>query len=120
MKLSANKVGKAIGGLGAALAGAVALLLGSPASAAAQCIMCYMSATGAGERGSHVLRMGIIVLAVPTLLTFAGIALLAYRRRKPAEWPTEPGEEGFPLANRAAAGLLPLPADQQGRLPSAF
>ena len=83
---------------------------------AAQCIMCYMTATASGERGAHVLRMGIIVLALPTLLTFAGIFLLAYRRRNPAAW-----SEDLPATTSdESLSSIPLPAEQQSYPPSVY
>jgi hypothetical protein len=92
-----------------AASGAVVLLLSFPAISAAQCIMCYLSASSSGERGAQVLRLGILVLAVPTLLTFAGLFLLAYRRRNPAG-EEEDGQQPVP----------PLSADQQDHSPSVF
>ena len=100
------------------LAGGAALfLLSLPATAAAQCIMCYMSAGSTGERGAHVLRVGILVLAIPTLLTFAGIFLLVYRRRNPAgsaENPIPAGQDD----NEDL--LLALPGGEPNHSPSAF
>jgi hypothetical protein len=83
-----------LGGCGAV----VTALLAHPAAAEAQCIMCYLSASSSGEPGSRVLRWGILVLAIPTLLVFAGVFLLAWRRRHPAGWEPEEGstEAGEP------------------------
>lgn len=69
----------------------VTALLAHPAMAEAQCIMCYLSASSSGEQGSRVLRWGILVLAIPVLLVFVGLFLLAWRRRQPAGW--EPEEQ---------------------------
>jgi len=125
-----------IGGCSAPVCAAVVLLLTHPALGAAQCIMCYLSATASGERGSQVLRMGIIVLAVPTLLTFAGVFLLAYRRRNPVEWSAAPSDEGsnelpdklpndikeelHPASRGESESFLPIPADHQSQSPSMF
>ena len=103
-----------------AISGIVVCLLAHPMTAAAQCIMCYMSASSSGERGAQVLRMGILVLAVPTLLTFAGVFLLAYRRRNPAEWQDEWREDLFPASYDESDSGLPFPAGQQSQFPSAF
>jgi len=92
------------------------MLLAYPATAAAQCIMCYLSASSSGERGAQVLRMGIIVLVVPTLLTFAGIFLLAYRRRNPAGWTTDSPS----MAPNETDSILPLSAEQQSHSPSVY
>src|SRR3990172_3610010 len=94
--------------------GALAFLLAHPATA--QCIMCYLSASSSGERGTQVLRMGILVLAVPTLLTFAGVFLLAYRRRNPAGW----DEDAVAPSQVEKEFSLPLPTDQQSHSPSVF
>ena len=99
------------------VSGALALLLAHPATAAAaQCIMCYLSASSSGERGSQALRLGILVLAVPTLLTFAGLFLLAYRRRNPAGW----DEDSQAAMDADKEPFLPLPTDQAGHSPSVF
>ena len=100
------------------LSGAVGFLLAYPATAAAQCIMCYLSASSSGERGSQVLRIGILVLAVPTLLIFAGLFYLAYRRRNPAEW--DEGEDSTPAGQQEMDSYLPIAADQQNHSPTAF
>jgi hypothetical protein len=104
--------------MGAALAVAVV----SARTAAAQCIMCYMNASSTGDRGIRALQHGILILIVPTLLAFAGLFLLAYRRRN------APGraENPFPmeLIQHAADQdveedeRLPLPTNPQGHLPS--
>ena len=99
-----------------ALAGTTASLLAGPATTAAQCIMCYLSASSSGERGSQVLRMGILVLVIPTLLTFAGLFLLAYRRRNPAGW----DEDSQAAMDADKEPFLPLPTDQEGPSPSVF
>ncbi len=95
--------------------GLLAFALSLPATAAAQCIMCYMSADSTGERGSHVLRTGILVLAIPTLMTFAGLFLLAYRRRNP-QGSTETLIP--PELNGNEALLIPPPDGQPTRIPS--
>ena len=91
-------------------------MLAHPVTATAQCIMCYLSASSTGERGAQVLRLGILVLAIPTLLTFAGVFLLAYRRRNPAAW----DEDSLATSPVEKEPYLPLPTDQQSTSPSVF
>ena len=98
------------------LSGAIGFLLAYPATAAAQCIMCYLSASSTGERGSQVLRLGILVLAVPTLLTFAGLFVLAYRRRNPVGW----DEDSHATDLLEKELYLPPSTDQQHHSPSVF
>ena len=64
-----------------ALALTVAVFFLNAAPGAAQCIMCYASAAGAGGRGIRALQVGILVLLAPTLAIGAGVLWLAYRRR---------------------------------------
>ena len=66
--------------LSAFVLGGTAFLLTS-LPAAAQCILCYSSAAGAGGRGIRALQIGILVLLVPTLTFMAGLLWIAYRRR---------------------------------------
>ena len=86
------------------MAGVALAACGSAIPAAAQCALCYTSAAATGERGAAVLRVGILVLLIPTLLTFAGVVFLTLRSLKWREsWTDQPlqeGEErrGFPLA----------------------
>jgi hypothetical protein len=68
--------------ISATLVAAAVALLGPAASA--QCVLCYLSASATGDRGSSVLRAGILVLLIPTVLIFGGVMLLAVRRREPA------------------------------------
>jgi hypothetical protein len=49
--------------------------------AAAQCILCYVSAAGSGGRGIRALQIGILVLLVPTLAILATLVWMTYRRR---------------------------------------
>jgi len=67
-------------GLSALVLGGVGFLLTS-LPAAAQCILCYSSAAGAGGRGIRALQIGILVLLIPTLAILAGVLWVAYRRR---------------------------------------
>jgi hypothetical protein len=97
------------------LAAAAALLLAYPAGAAA-CTMCFVTATAAGERGEQVLRLGILILAIPTLLTFLGVFLLAYLRRNPVVRE----EESYAPLGLDEEPYLPLPADQLSHSPSFF
>jgi hypothetical protein len=77
--------------------------------------MCYLSAGSSGDRGVQALRMGILVLAVPALLSFAGLFFLAYRRREPAEWHEDPD-----AAVQLEQSYGPLPAERQNPSPSAY
>ena len=66
-----------------ALALTVAMFFLNAAPAAAQCVICYTSAAGAGSQGIRALQIGILVLLVPTLTMLAGVLWLAYSRRNP-------------------------------------
>ena len=57
-----------------------ALFAASPA--AAQCAMCAKSVVAGGTRAIEVIKVGIFVLLIPTILIFGAIALMVYRRRK--------------------------------------
>ena len=50
--------------------------------AAAQCAMCAKAVEAGGPRAIGVLKQGILTLLIPTLLIFASIGLMVYRRRK--------------------------------------
>ena len=50
--------------------------------AAAQCVLCYRTVQGAGARVISVLKVGILILLIPTVLIFGAVALMLYRRRK--------------------------------------
>lgn len=71
----------------------------SAAPAAAQCAMCAKSVASGGGRVIDVIKLGIYVLLIPTILIFGALALMVYRRRQR----TAPGdsEDGF------AASTLP-------------
>jgi hypothetical protein len=80
------------------------ILLGS-LPAAAQCAMCYASAAAAGGKGIHALKLGILVLAIPTIAIFAGLIYLAFRYRNSySSW------QGQSLPERLSEqSLFPLP-----------
>ena len=80
-------------------------LVAHPVALQAQCVMCYLSASASGDRGSQALRWGILVLAIPTLLIFAGLFILAYRRRHPVEQEDFSSSTQRPFAERPP--LLP-------------
>jgi len=63
-----------------ALLGAFSAILNA-APAAAQCVLCYTSVAGSGDRGIRVLQIGILILLVPTLTILAGLVWIAVRRR---------------------------------------
>ena len=51
------------------------------APAAAQCILCYTSAAGAGDRGIRAIQIGILIMMVPTVTIFGGLAWMVFSRR---------------------------------------
>jgi len=50
--------------------------------AAAQCVMCYKTAAGAGSRTIAFLKLGIVIMMIPTLFILGSLALMVYRRRR--------------------------------------
>ena len=66
--------------LQSACASLLALLLAA-LPAAAQCAMCAKSVAAGGTRVIDVIKTGIYVMLVPTVLIMCIIALLVYRRR---------------------------------------
>jgi hypothetical protein len=61
---------------------ALAALIAAPSALYAQsCAMCYQNAAAAGPRTAEALRHGILIMLFPPLLIFAGIIVLAHRRR---------------------------------------
>ena len=95
---------KALGGLAAAVWAA-------PVPAAAQCVLCYLSAASSGAKGAQALRWGILVLILPTLALFGGVILLAIRRRNPVER----APDSFPAGHEDSERLLPLSTGQQSQ-----
>jgi hypothetical protein len=96
------------------MAGVVSAAWGGAMPAAAQCALCYTSAAATGERGAVVLRIGILVLLIPTLLTFAGVLLLTLRSLKRHEsWTDESRRE-----EEEQREFLPLTASQESGAPS--
>lgn len=57
-------------------------LLYATAPALAQCAMCIKAVESAGTRVIDVVKVGIYILLVPTVLIFGALALMVYRRRK--------------------------------------
>jgi len=51
------------------------------APAAAQCILCYTSVAGAGDRTIRAIQIGILILMVPTVTIFGGLAWMVFSRR---------------------------------------
>jgi hypothetical protein len=77
-----------------ALFGVATMTYGSASVAYGQgCAMCYASASAAKAGAIQALRSGILVLLIPTLLIFAVLAVLVYRRRnqfnEAADWTEE-------------------------------
>jgi hypothetical protein len=61
---------------------AAAAVIAAPSAIYAQgCAMCYQSAAAAGPRTAEALRHGILIMLFPPLFIFAGIIVLAHRRR---------------------------------------
>jgi hypothetical protein len=61
---------------------AAAAAIAAPSALYAQgCAMCYQSAAAAGPRTAEALRHGILIMLFPPLFIFAGIIVLAHRRR---------------------------------------
>lgn len=56
-------------------------LFASPAAFAQGCALCYNDAAATGPHAIAALRHGILVLAIPPMLIFAGIFAVLYRRR---------------------------------------
>ncbi|MGB9335923.1 MAG: hypothetical protein WCB14_13000 [Candidatus Acidiferrales bacterium] len=59
----------------------VALVAAPSALYAQSCAMCYQNAAAAGPRTAEALRHGILIMLFPPLFIFAGIFVLAHRRR---------------------------------------
>ena len=70
---------KSLSLLGLVLAG-LTLLVPGPALAQS-CSLCYTQAASATARFVQALRSGILVLIIPPLFLYAGITILAYRKR---------------------------------------
>jgi hypothetical protein len=51
---------------------------------AQSCAMCYQTAAASGQQTIVALRHGILIMLFPPLLIFAGIIVLAHRRRNDA------------------------------------
>ena len=98
----------------AALGLTVAMFFLNAAPAAAQCFICYTSAAGAGSQGIRALKIGILVLLVPTLTMLAGVLWLAYRRRNP----DPSGSEIATKDPNWEEGLLALRVSQETGNPS--
>jgi hypothetical protein len=66
--------------LGSVLRGLTLLV---PAPVLAQsCSLCYTQAASATARFIQALRSGILVLIIPPVFLYAGISILAYRKRR--------------------------------------
>ncbi len=61
---------------------AIAAVVSAPSALYAQgCAMCYQSAAASGPRTIEALRHGILIMLFPPLFIFAGIIVMAHRRR---------------------------------------
>ena len=69
------------------------LALVVPAPVFAQsCSLCYTQAASATARFIQALRSGILVLIIPPMFMYAGIAILAYRKRHPSKQDDHPAD----------------------------
>jgi len=59
----------------------LAMSLFAPAATAQGCAMCATTAAQQNERAAQSLNLGILMLLVPSLLLFGGVAFLALRAR---------------------------------------
>lgn len=85
---------------------ALSFWLGS-VPAAAQCAMCYATASGSGSRTIRALQIGILILLVPTITILGGLVVLALRRRNSSsswESDAEPGWEANLLPSSPSPG----------------
>jgi hypothetical protein len=70
---------------------AVAAVIAAPSALYAQgCAMCYQNAAAAGPRTAEALRHGILIMLFPPLFIFAGIIVMAHRRRNNVDDPASP------------------------------
>lgn len=88
-----------------ACASASALLFAA-LPAAAQCVMCYKTVAGAGARTIAFLKLGIIIMLIPTLFIFAALALMVYRRRKSSDQNTDGPERESPFPTTSPETML--------------
>lgn len=63
----------------------LAILLGAPSAALAQCAMCREAAAQSGAE--KALNLAILVLLIPTLVLFIGVFVYALRRKDEPEPP---------------------------------
>jgi hypothetical protein len=91
------------------LAAAAHLLAAAPA--AAQCIMCYASAAGSGNRGIRTIQIGILILMIPTVAFIAGLVWMVVRRRNDRAALTH-GPERDPKWEEELANLRVSPEPQ--------
>lgn len=56
-------------------------LLGAHSAFAQGCALCYNDASAASQQGIAALRHGILILAIPPMLIFAGLFAVLYSRR---------------------------------------
>jgi len=61
---------------------AIAILIAGSLPAAAQCAMCYESASQAGQRSQRALSRAVIFLLVPPVTMMVGLVGVAFRYGK--------------------------------------
>lgn len=80
----------------ALVAAAVALVVGAPGPALAQCIMCRQAlASPEGQRLIAAFQSGILVLLAAPIASFAAVAYLAVRRQRRLALADGTPEEGL-------------------------
>jgi hypothetical protein len=96
-------------------AGVVQVLTAAPA--AAQCVLCYTSAAGAGDRGIRTLQIGILILMIPTVSILAGLVWMVVRRGNSDPVPAD-GSETRPKWEEelASLGVPPEPGSLSPRV----
>ena len=91
--------------------------LATAAPAAAQCVMCYVSAAGSGDRGIRALQIGILILMIPTVTIMAGLVYTVIRRRHGVPVGTEKSKTDSAWDEKLAE--LRVSPDTDGLLPRA-
>ena len=90
---------------------AVAAHLLTAAPAAAQCVLCYISAGGSGSRGIRTIQIGILILMIPTVAILTGLVWMVVRRRNDRAALTD-GPEIDPRWEEELANLRVSPEPQ--------
>ena len=102
--------------LSAILLAAVAHFL-TAAPAAAQCVLCYVSAAGSGNRGIRTLQIGILILLIPTVAILTSLVWITVRRRNSDAVPGAGAARDLQWEEELAN--LKVPPETQGLSPRA-